>query len=111
MGQLAVPGGGGPPIQAVGAFDEVAVRFLLGYDKPHTRSAYGSDLRCFATWCIQTDIDPLAAQRAHVDAYARSLEADGLASASVARRLSAVSGLLRSEPDRGHEVRRGNPRS
>lgn len=102
MGQLTVPDGDGPPIQAVGAFDEVAVRFLLGYDKPHTRSAYGSDLRCFATWCIQTDIDPLAVQRAHVDAYARSLEAEGLARASVARRLSAVSGLFRYAQEEGY---------
>jgi site-specific recombinase XerD len=44
----------------------------------------------------------LTVQRAHVDAYARSLEAEGLARASVARRLSAVSGLFRYAHEEGY---------
>jgi site-specific recombinase XerC len=46
---------------------------------------------------ISTDVelvaflDPLAARRAHVDTWARVLEASGLKERSVARRLSAVS--------------------
>ncbi len=83
-------------------FEEVAVRFLLGYDKAHTRSAYQSDLRCFASWCVRIGIDPLAAQRAHLDGYARSLEADGLAASSVARRLSVMSGLFRYAYEEGY---------
>ena len=86
-------------------FDEVAVGFLLGYDKAHTRSAYQSDLRCFASWCIQIGIDPLDAQRAHLDAYERSLEAEGLASSSVARRLSVMSGLFRYAYEEGYVAR------
>ncbi len=74
MGNFAVPGPGADSVRVVDAFDEVAVGFLLGYDKAHTRNAYASDLRCFARWCTQTGIAPLAAQRAHVDAYARSIE-------------------------------------
>ena len=31
VGRLALSDGAGPPIQAVDAFDQVAVRFLLGY--------------------------------------------------------------------------------
>jgi site-specific recombinase XerD len=83
-------------------FEEVAVGFLLGYDKAHTRSAYQSDLRCFASWCVRIGIDPLAAQRAHLDGYARSLEAEGLASSSVARRLSVMSGLFRYAYEEGY---------
>ena len=83
-------------------FDEVAVGFLLGYDKAHTRSAYQSDLRCFTSWCARIGIDPLTAQRAHLDGYARSLEAEGPASSSVARRLSVISGLFRYAYEEGY---------
>jgi site-specific recombinase XerD len=86
-------------------FDEVAVGFLLGYDKAHTRAAYRSDLRCFANWCAQTGLDPLAVQRAHLDVYARSLEGSGLAPSSVARRLSTLSGLFRYAYEEGHIAR------
>ena len=86
----------------MGLFDEVAVGFLLGYDKAHTRSAYQSDLRCFASWCAGIGIDPLAVKRAHLDGYARSLDAEGLASSSVARRLSVMSGLFRYAFEEGY---------
>ncbi len=89
-------------IGRLGLFEEVAVGFLLGYDKAHTRSAYQSDLRRFAAWCVQVGIDPLAAKRAHLDGYARSLEAEGLASSSVARRLSVMSGLFRYAYEEGY---------
>ncbi len=89
-------------IGRLGLFDEVAVGFLLGYDKAHTRSAYQSDLRCFASWCARIGIDPLTAKRAHLDGYARSLEAEGLASSSVARRLSVMSGLFRYAYEEGY---------
>ena len=45
------------------------------------------------------------AQRAHLDAYARSLEAEGLASSSVARRLSVMSGLFRYAYEEGYVAR------
>ena len=41
-------------------------------------------------------IDPLATQRAHVDAYARTMaEVDGRSPATVARHLSTLSGFYR----------------
>jgi site-specific recombinase XerD len=86
-------------------FDEVVVGFLVGYDKAHTRAAYRSDLRCFAAWCAQTGLDPLGVSRAHLDVYARSLEASGLAASSVARRLSTLSGLFRYAYEEGHTAR------
>ena len=99
---MAVPNDADFSISPPGLFDEVTVGFLLGYDKAHTRSAYHSDLRCFATWCSQGGIDPLAVRRAHLDGYARSLEAEGLASSSVARRLSVISGLFRYAYEEGY---------
>ena len=102
MTVLAVPSNADVSIGRVGLFEEVAVGFLLGYDKAHTRSAYQSDLRCFASWCAGIGIDPLAAKRAHLDGYARSLEAEGLASSSVARRLSVMSGLFRYAYEEGY---------
>ena len=102
---LAVPDDADLSIGRPGLFDEVAVGFLLGYDKAHTRSAYQSDLRCFASWCAGIGIDPLAAKRAHLDGYARSLEVEGLASSSVARRLSVMSGLFRYAYEEGYITR------
>ena len=102
MTHLVLPNDAGLSISRVGVFEEVAVGFLLGYDKAHTRSAYQSDLRCFASWCAGIGIDPLAVKRAHLDGYARSLEAEGLASSSVARRLSVMSGLFRYAYEEGY---------
>ena len=105
MTHLVLPNDAGMSISRLGLFDEVAVGFLLGYDKAHTRSAYQSDLRCFASWCAGIGIDPLAVKRAHLDGYARSLEAEGLASSSVARRLSVMSGLFRYAYEEGYITR------
>ena len=99
---LAVQNDADLSISRPGLFDEVTVGFLLGYDKAHTRSAYHSDLRCFSSWCARIGIDPLAAKRAHLDGYARSLEVEGLASSSVARRLSVMSGLFRYAFEEGY---------
>jgi len=99
---LVLPSDGDVSIGRLGMFEEVAVGFLLGYDKAHTRSAYQSDLRCFTSWCARIGIDPLDVQRAHLDGYARTLEVEGLASSSVARRLSVVSGLFRYAYEEGY---------
>ena len=102
MGYLAVPIAEDLSVRQTTLFDEVAVGFLLGYDNARTRSAYQSDLRCFASWCAQTGTEPLTVQRAHLDLYARSLEAEGLAPSSVARRLSVLTGLFRYASDEGY---------
>lgn len=83
------------PFEMLHAAEQVANAFLLGYVE-RTRSAYQSDLRAFFTWCSAHDLNPLAASRAHVDAFARQCgEIDGLSSATVARRLSALAGYYR----------------
>ena len=87
MGYLAVPIAEDLSVRQTTLFDEVAVGFLLGYDNARTRSAYQSDLRCFASWCAQTGTEPLTVQRAHLDLYARFTRS---------RRISAIVGSAAS---------------
>lgn len=73
--------------------DQIAVRFLLGYSG-NTREAYSADLKKWFAFCAQHYVDPLAASRASVDAYARQLvEVDNRAGRSVNRALAALSGF------------------
>lgn len=73
--------------------DDVATAFLLGY-AGNTRGAYGRDLRAFFGWCDEHGLAPLSLSRAHVDGWARQLaEVDGCSPATVARRLSTLSGF------------------
>ena len=73
----------------------IAAAFLLGYQGA-TRVAYGRDLRHWLAWCNDHGVDPMEAQRAHVDAYARTLdEVDGRSPSTVARHLSTLSGFYR----------------
>lgn len=66
--------------------------WLLSYDSANTRKNYGRDLTQWFAWCTEHGLDPLAARRAHVDAYARHLgEVQGRSPATVARRLSSLS--------------------
>jgi site-specific recombinase XerD len=66
--------------------------WLLAYDSERTRRAYGRDVTAWLGFCQAHGIEPLAAVRAHIDAYARELAAvHQLSPASVARRLSALS--------------------
>ncbi len=81
-----------PPQPAVA---QVAAAFLLGYEGA-TRAAYGQDLRAWFSWCSDHEVEPLTAQRAHVDAYARTLsEVEERSPATVARHLSTISGFYR----------------
>jgi integrase/recombinase XerD len=86
------------PTTAVEAVTADPVRRLLaallvGYEG-HTRAAYARDLADWLAFCARHGIEPLAAHRAHVDAYARGLaETQGRARSTVARRLSALAGF------------------
>jgi hypothetical protein len=73
--------------------EALARRFLLSY-AGHTRAAYGRDLADWFGWCTALEIDPLAANRAMVDGYARHLETRR-SPATIARRLSAIGGFYR----------------
>jgi site-specific recombinase XerD len=74
--------------------EELAAAFILGYGG-QTRDAYRRDLASWFHFCGSTlDVSPLAAERRHVDAYARhQIEVEERTPATVARRLSAISGF------------------
>jgi site-specific recombinase XerC len=80
----------------------LAAVFVLGRRTESTRRAYARDIRAFYIWCARVGLYPLKVHRAHVDAYLRQLEqapqpttGRPAAPASVARRLSTLSGLYR----------------
>ncbi|HKZ30283.1 MAG TPA: tyrosine-type recombinase/integrase [Acidimicrobiia bacterium] len=80
-------------------FDSFAVRqavagFLAGYGDT-TRQAYSLDLRQWLRWCDNHDLRVFDVRRAHIELFARSLEQDGKARATVGRRLSMVAGFYR----------------
>ena len=80
--------------------ETLAAAFPLGHDEA-TREDYGRDLRSWFEWCRAHDVDPLYAQRAHVDAYARTLaevpdaNRNTRSRATVARHLSTLSGFYK----------------
>lgn len=81
--------------------------WLLGYGSANTRAAYLRDLTAWTTWAEDHGVDPLAAGRPHLDAWARVLESEGLRPTTVARRLAAVSSFYRYAVSMG--VLAGNP--
>ena len=73
--------------------ERLAASFLLGYCG-QTRDAYRRDLHSWFLFCADLGVDPLAASRAHVDAYARhQSEVEHRSPWTVARRLSTLSGF------------------
>jgi site-specific recombinase XerD len=63
--------------------------FLAGYSG-RTREAYALDVRMFGQWCSEGHLDLFAVTRAHIELYARWLEEQGRARATIARRLSTI---------------------
>jgi integrase/recombinase XerD len=80
--------------QPIRTADDLAAAFLTGYG-PATRECYGRDLRDFGRFLTSHagGVDPLDVRRAHVDLYVRMQEEAGVAPATLARRLSALSGF------------------
>jgi len=69
--------------------------YLAGY-RGETVRAYTGDLKSWTHWCASAGVNPVAATRAHIEAYARYLEdARDLAPATVARRITTVCGFYR----------------
>jgi integrase/recombinase XerC len=80
----------------------LTVLWLEADKSDHTRRAYYADLGDWLSWCERTELDPLAARRADVDAWKATLKTshrDGsvrpAAAATVARRLAGVSSWYR----------------
>ena len=68
--------------------------FLAGYSG-NTGAAYRQDLRQFAAWCDQQGLQLFAVRRAHIALFARSLEQQGRARATLARRVSTIASFYR----------------
>ena len=67
----------------------------------NTRLAYGRDLLDFAGWLAHRDADFTSADRAQVEDYLISCEANGLSKSTRARRLSAIKQLYRFAHEEG----------
>jgi site-specific recombinase XerD len=62
-----------------------------------SRDHTASDLRVFLVWCAERDLDPLAAQRAHLELYVRWCQEVGrFKPSTVSRRTSVVCGFYRT---------------
>ena len=68
--------------------------FLAGYGGL-TWQAYELDLRQFASWCQQHQLQLFRARRADIECFARNLEARGRARATITRRLCTIAGFYR----------------
>jgi site-specific recombinase XerD len=71
-----------------------AMSFLARY-RGATLRAYSQDLRHFLRWCAERAVDPLLAERAHLELYLRWMEQQGLAPARIGRRFTTVAGFYR----------------
>ncbi|MFI7601807.1 tyrosine-type recombinase/integrase [Actinoplanes sp. NPDC049681] len=79
-------------VAAAGGAEQVTEAWLQNRRlSAHTREAYRRDVGAWLGWCAGRDVDPLRASFLDVNAYARGLEAQELAPATVARKLSGLS--------------------
>jgi integrase/recombinase XerD len=94
---VTAPGEAASPLRNA---DDVAAAFLAGYGHA-TREAYARDLRAWGDFLAGVEVEVLTAHRVHVDAFARQTEQEGVAPATLARRLSALSGFYAYALDEG----------
>jgi integrase/recombinase XerD len=95
------PAAGGGLDLPSGPAGRLAWAFLLSHREGNTRDAYRRDLADWWRWCADHQLDPLQARRVHVDAYARTLEQQGRAPATVRRRLAVLSSFYRYAVEEG----------
>src|SRR3954451_5443246 len=87
-----VPKQSGGVVAEVGAAEQVTEAWLADRRvSGHTRAAYRRDVHGWLGWCAAAGVEPLRASFLDVNGYARGLESQGLAVATVARKLSGLS--------------------
>ena len=75
----------------------LAVAAYLARFKGSCRQHTESDLRCYLAWCAERGLDPLAAQRPHLELYIRWMqEIRGFRPSTVSRRFSVAAGFYRT---------------
>lgn len=72
-----------------------AMAFLARYRVDHTRRSYEIGLRQWFGFCDEHGIDPLQAERAHIEIFARELEATGRRLSTVGTKLNALAGFYK----------------
>ena len=74
-----------------------AVAAHLARYKGLTRTHTESDLRIYLRWCLEHHLDPLQAERAHIELYVRWMqEVRGFKPSTISRRLSVATGFYRT---------------
>ena len=77
------------------AAETLAMRWLLAYASLRTRQNYEAALHRFGNFMTKHEAGPvLSANRTHLDAWARSMEAEQLKPASIAANLASVSSFF-----------------
>jgi integrase/recombinase XerD len=75
----------------------LAVAAYLARFKGSSREHTESDLRCYLSWCAEHGLDPLAAQRPHLELYIRWMqEIRRFKPSTVSRRFSVTAGFYRT---------------
>ena len=75
----------------------LAVAAYLARFKGSSREHTESDLRCYLAWCAEHGLDPLAAQRPHLELYIRWMqEIRRFKPSTVSRRFSVTAGFYRT---------------
>ena len=75
----------------------LAVPAYLARFKGSSREHTESDLRGYLIWCAERDLDPLAAQRLHLEMYIRwMLETRRFKPSTISRRFSVTAGFYRT---------------
>ena len=100
--------------------EQLAGAWLASLRSENTRAAYRRDLANFVGWCQDRGVEPIEATRPVLDLYRISMEGDGLAASTIARRLSALGsfyayavsgGALGANPATGMTRPRGSDES
>ena len=74
----------------------LAVAAYLARFKGSSREHTESDLRCYLSWCAERGLDPLAAQRPHLELYIRWMQEIRRFKPSTVSRFSVVTGFYRT---------------
>jgi hypothetical protein len=72
-----------------------AVASFLAPYRGLTLRAYRQDMLAFLRWCAERQLEPLTAERPHLELYLRWMEAEGLAPATIGRRFGTVAGFYK----------------
>jgi hypothetical protein len=74
----------------------LAVAAYLARFKGSSREHTESDLRCYLSWCAEHGLDPLAAQRPHLELYIRWMQEIGrFKPSTISRRFSVTAAFYR----------------